>query len=252
MTQSIKTYNIANNSIKSFNFDSGINASLTDASNANTNAQAANSVAQSANTLVQSQTLSLANVAPVINVISICDSSYNVLDDTAANTTGAYLQITGSNFQSGAIVMVGSTNTATSTTLVNSNTLRAQIGSISTGTYPVYVINSNGGTAIKINGLTTSSFPVWGTGTTLANASSNIAFSVSLSANSDSNITYSNTTVLPTGTTLLSNGYFYGTVSIGAQTTYSFNVKATDVELQDATRTFSLTVTLSGPITAGL
>jgi alpha-tubulin suppressor-like RCC1 family protein len=105
-------------------------------------------------------------------------------------------------------------------------------------------VNSNGGTAIRVNGLTTSSFPAWSTGATLSNQNANTDFAVNLSATSDSNITYANTSALPAGTTLSANGYFFGTVSIDTQTTYTFDVKATDVENQDATRTFSLTVTI--------
>jgi len=99
--------------------------------------------------------------------------------------------------------------------------------------------------SIRVNGITYSAFPAFSTGATLSNQIANTAFGVAISATSDSNITYSNTSALPAGTTLLSNGWFYGTVTIGAETTYSFTVKATDVELQDTSRTFGLTVILT-------
>jgi len=183
-------------------------------------------------------------LSPKIKTISICDSSYNVLDDTAANTTGGFIQITGSTFGANSQVIIG-TNNATSVTFVNTSTLRAQVPAAAATSYPVYVIDTDtGATAIKINGLTHSSFPAWSTGATLSNQSANTSFGVSLSATSDSNITYANTSALPAGTTLAANGYFSGTVSIGSQTTYSFDVKATDSENQDASRTFSLTVTV--------
>jgi hypothetical protein len=183
-------------------------------------------------------------VSLAISSVQIADSSYNVLDDTAANTGGGYLVINGTGFTNQCVVIVGTTN-ATSTTFANTKQLRAQVPALSAATYPVYVVDSvTGATAIKVNGLTYSSFPAWSTGSSLSNQSSNAAFSVSLSANSDSSITYSNTTALPAGTTLAANGYFSGTVSIGAQTTYSFDVKATDAENQDVSRTFSLTVTV--------
>ena len=246
MTQYVRAINIANNSIKSFVFDTNTANTLNSAVVAESVAISANVSAQAVNTFVTLQVQQVANIPPSINVISIANSSYTILDDTAANTGGAYLVITGTNFQSGAIVMVGSTNTAISTTFVDSSTLQAQIPAISSGTYPVYVVNTNGGTGIRINGLTTSPFPAWSTGATLSNQNANTSFSVNLSANSDSSITYANTTALPAGTTLAANGLFSGTVTIGAQTTYSFDVKATDVENQDASRTFSLTVTI-GP-----
>jgi hypothetical protein len=181
---------------------------------------------------------------PTITNVQIADASYNVLDDTAANTGGGYVVITGSNFGSNSQVIIGTTN-ATSTTYVNSTTIRAQVPALSAATYSLYVVdNTTGATAIKVNGLTYSSFPAWSTGSTLTNQQSGTSFGINVSASSDSNITYANTTALPTGTTLAANGYFSGTVTVGSPTTYSFDVKATDVENQDATRTFSLTVIL--------
>ena len=198
------------------------------------------------NTITVTQ-LAAGIVSPKVTSIAITDSSYNVLDDTAANTTGGYIQITGSNFSSNSQVIIG-TNNATSVTYVNTSTIRAQVPSAAAASYPVYVIDGNtGATAIKVNGLTTSAFPAWSTAATLTNQASGTAFGINVSASSDSNITYANTTVLPTGTTLLSNGYFYGTVTIGSQTTYTFGIDAKDAENQDATRTFSLTVTVIPP-----
>jgi len=188
----------------------------------------------------------LAAVANVVSLaitsVEIANSSYAVLDDTAANTSGtSYLVVNGSGFNSNCIVIVGATN-ASSTTFANSKQLRAAVAAQNAASYPVYVTDTvTGATATKINGLTFSSFPVWGTATELANVLSNTVFSTLLSANSDSSIVYSNTTILPTGTILLSNGYFYGNISIGeSSATYSFDVKATDVELQDQSKTFNL------------
>ena len=185
---------------------------------------------------------------PTITNVQIADASYNVLDDTAANTGGGFVVITGSNFGSSSQVIIGTTN-ATSTTYVNSTTIRAQVPAASAATYTLYVVDTvTGATAIKVNGLTYSSFPAWGTGASLSNQNANTSFGVNLSATSDSNITYANTSTLPSGTTLAANGFFSGTVSIGEQTTYSFDVKATDAENQDASRTFSLTITVT-PLT---
>jgi len=186
-------------------------------------------------------------VSLAISSVQIADGSYNVLDDTAANTGGGYLVINGTGFTNQCVVIVGTTN-ATSTTFANTKQLRAQVPALSAATYPVYVTDTvTGATATKINGLTFSSFPVWGTATALANVLSNTVFSTTLSANSDSSVTYSNTTILPTGTTLLSNGYFYGNISVGSATTYSFDVKASDAELQDQTKTFSLSAITAAP-----
>jgi alpha-tubulin suppressor-like RCC1 family protein len=182
------------------------------------------------------------SLIPTITAVRITDASYNVLDDTAANTSGGFIEIAGSNFSASSLVTIGSNN-ATSTTFVNTAILRAQITGAAPASYPVYVTDTaTGATAIRVNGLTYSSFPAWGTGATLSTQTTNTAFAVALSATSDSNITYSNTTALPAGTTLLANGYFFGTISTGNTTTFSFDVKANDAENQDASRTFSLTI----------
>jgi hypothetical protein len=191
----------------------------------------------------------IANIVSLaISSVQIANSSYAVLDDTAANTSGtSYLVVNGSGFNSNCIVIVGATN-ASSTTFANSKQLRAAVAAQNAASYPVYVTDTaTGATAIKVNGLTFSSFPVWGTATALANVSSNTVFSTLLSANSDSSVIYSNTTILPTGTTLLSNGYFYGNISVGAATTYSFDIRATDNENQDSDKTFSLSAILPVP-----
>jgi len=237
----ITSNNFISGAIVTNKFDTPI---ANDINNANTaNSLAATVASQASATFNSANTIatSLTTLTPSINVVTITDSSWNALDDTAANTSGGYCVITGSNFNSNTSVVFGTTS-ATAVTYVSSTTLRVQIPALAATSYPVYVINnSNGATAIKPNALTVSSFPVWGTAAILANVTSNVVFSTTLSANSDSSVTYSNTTILPTGTTLLSNGYFYGNVSVGSATTYSFDVKATDAELQDQTRTFSLT-----------
>jgi hypothetical protein len=186
-----------------------------------------------------------ANLTPRIASVNVANSTWHVLDDTAVNTAGGYLVITGANFQSGAIVTIGDT-LATSTSYVDETTLRAQVPAKDAGSYTVYVQNPDGGTAIRVLGAAFSNTPIWGTSSTLENQNLDTAFGVNLSANSDSSITYANTTALPAGTTLLSNGYFYGTVTgITEETTYAFTVEAIDAENQESPREFSLTVTVA-------
>jgi hypothetical protein len=177
-----------------------------------------------------------------ISNVSIANSSYTILDDTAVSTDGGYVVITGAGFNSGAQVIIGGTN-ATSVTRVSSTELRAQVPAKSAATYNVYVVNTDGSTGIRVNGLTYSATPTWVTSSTLDSQSVDVAFNISLVATSATS--YSNTTALPAGTTLLSNGYFYGTVTgIEEETTYSFTVVATDDENQDSPRTFSVTVSI--------
>lgn len=180
--------------------------------------------------------------------VSISNSTYTVLDDTAMNVGGGYIVVTGAGFQSGAQVVINETP-ATSTTFVSSTELRAQIGAKSAATYDVYVINPDGGNAISVNGITYSTTPTWVTGSTLSAQQKDVAFNVSFSATGATS--YANTTALPAGTTLLSNGYFYGTITgIASETTYNFTISAIDNENQNSEREFSLTVAVSNAPTS--
>ena len=182
------------------------------------------------------------SLAPKITTGNVANSAFSVLDDSAVNIGGGYLVVTGSEFQSGASVLVDVTS-ATSVTYINSTTLHVQVPSKSAASYNLYVVNPDGGTGIRVAGVTYSASPTWVTASPLANQLANVSFNVALSATGAT--TYSNTTSIPAGTTLLSNGYFYGTVTIGAETTYTFDVKAEDAELQDSTKTFQVTITLA-------
>lgn len=118
---------------------------------------------------------------PKITQVQITDSSYNVLDDTAIDTAGGYIKITGTDFVTGASVIVGSTP-ASSVSYVSSTVLNCQIPALAAGTYIVYVVNPDGGTAIRVNGLTASGTPQWTTGSTLPDQPVDAAISIQLSA----------------------------------------------------------------------
>ena len=186
---------------------------------------------------------------PQITSIAIADASYTVLDDTSANTGGGYIVITGVNFVSGATILIDTT-TAPSVTFVNSTTLRAQVPAKAAASYNVWVINPNGGTAIKVNGLSYSPFPIWVTTSPLTSQVSNVAFGITFSATGANTYSLASGSTLPAGTTLAANGYFSGTVSISTQTDYTFSIRATDGELQDADKSFTVTVTVP-PATSG-
>lgn len=188
--------------------------------------------------------ISLGGGGPKISNVSVANSSYSILDDTAIALEGGYLVITGTGFETGCQVIVGSNN-ATSTTFVNSTTLRAQVGAADAGSKAVYVVNPDGGTAIRVNGLTYSGFPTWSTGSTLTQANVNQPISVQLSASSDTTVTYQlqSGSTLPSGLSLSSSGLLSGTVTdILENTTYNFTIEAIDAENQESPRTFNITV----------
>jgi len=195
-------------------------------------------------TIAFSSTSAFANaLAPKITTVNVANSAFTVLDDTAVNVGGGYIVITGANFQSGASVLIDTTP-ASAVTFVNTSTLQVQIPAKAAASYNLYVVNPDGGTGIKVAGLNYSAEPSWVTSSPLSNQVANTAFNVTLSANGATSYAVAAGSTLPAGTSLLANGYFYGTVSIGAQTTYTFSVVATDAENQDSSKTFQVTVTL--------
>jgi hypothetical protein len=186
-----------------------------------------------------------ANSFMTVSNVSVTDSNYTVLNDTPnISTAGGYIKITGRGFVSGCVVYIGGT-AATSTTFINSTEVRAVVPAASSNTLMVYVVNPDGSTGIKLNSLVFSGTPTWSTGETLSNVVSDVAFSIQLSATSDSSVSYSLAagSSLPAGTSLTSGGVFSGTVTgILSDTAYSFTVIATDAENQDTSRAFTVTV----------
>ena len=179
---------------------------------------------------------------PKISLVTVTDSSYNVLDDTAVNITGGYIKITGSGFASGCQVLVNTT-AATSVTFISATEVRAQLPATAAGTYIIYLVNSDGDTAIRVNGVNFSTTPTWTTASTLAGLV-NSAISIQLAATGATTFTLASGSTLPSGVSLSSSGLLTGTVTgISTETTYNFTVNATDSELQDSPRTFAFTVT---------
>ena len=184
-------------------------------------------------------------LVPTVTSFSVTDVSYVPLDNTAVDTAGGEtIVINGSGFASGATVQVGAT-TIGSVTFVDQNRLAFTAPALSSGSYTIYVTNSNGGTGILVSGLVYSGLPTFTTtagtlGTVYETANINTA----VVATGDAPITYSLLSgTLPTGTTLNSNGTITGNAPLdGSSTTYSFTIQASDGQLQESTRSFSLTI----------
>ena len=166
-------------------------------------------------------------------------------DDTATDTAGGQtINLTGNGFQSGCSVLVGST-AASVVTFISTTQISFTAPVQTAGTYVIYVINPDGGTAISIPGISYSGTPTWTTSAgTLGNVYETASISNTVTATGDAPITYSLVTgTLPTGSTLNSNGTLSGTaVATASITTYSFTIKATDAQNQDTNRAFSLTI----------
>ena len=170
-------------------------------------------------------------------------------DDTAANTAGGQtVYVVGSGFAANANVYING-NAVPSISFISASNLAITTPALSAATYPVYVINpETGATAIHIPGLRVSGDPSWVTasGSLAASQDEGSAWSYTVSATSDSAVTYAlaGGSSLPSGISLAANGLISGTLSSppGTETTYNFTVVATDAENQNASRAFSVTV----------
>ena len=176
--------------------------------------------------------------AVTIASVAITDSSGTLLDDTALGTE-SYLTIQGSGFGAGAIVLLGSV-AASMTNAISQSQLRARFVGVTPGTYSVFVVNTDGTSAVLASAVTWSDYPIWST-TSLAPATKTRSLSRNLAATGDSNIAYTASST-PPGTTLSTSGILTGTITEFSNTTstYSFTVQATDAQLQNTPATFSL------------
>jgi hypothetical protein len=183
------------------------------------------------------------STGPKISSVVVTDSSYNNLDDTAVALTGGYIKIIGSGFESGCQVLLGTT-VATSVSYISSSEVRAQLPAASTGTYIIYLVNADGGTAIRVNAVTFSATPAWTTGASLTGAA-DTAISIQLAATDATSFALAAGSSLPSGISLSSGGLLSGTITgLSVDTTYNFTIVATDAELQDSTRAFTFEITV--------
>ena len=178
------------------------------------------------------------------------------VSQTIAPATATDINITGTNF-SGIpkvefIKTTGAVTTANSVSLTNSTTLAVNV-TLASGTYYVRIELDDGNAARSTNAIiTASTSPTWSTsagsiGTIAGNFSGTVT---TVSASSDSAITYSETTSVLTNASqancaLNSSTGAITTTDFGgsstAATTYTFTLRATDAEGQTADREFSLT-----------
>lgn len=193
---------------------------------------------------VDTSDTSLVGQSVTVDAVYVTDSNFNILDDTALNSAGGFLKIIGTGFKAGAVAYIQGT-VATSTVVTSSSELRVTTPALSSGTLQVYVVNPDNTVGIRITGIIVSGVPNWTTVSPLPNQPLDIAFSIQLTAVSDSTVAYSlqDGSSLPSGVSLNSGGVLSGTVTgLLVDTTYSFTLVATDLELQDTAKVFSVTI----------
>ena len=167
-------------------------------------------------------------------------------DDTATNTAGGdTITITGTGFASGASVIINGV-TASVVSFINSTTISFTAPAMPAGSYIVYVVNTDGGTALAVPGIQYSGTPAWTTPAgSLGTPTKQVSFTANLVVTGDAPVTYSVTSgTLPTGLTLTANtGVISGTTpNVSVSTTYNFTIRSTDAQRQDTDRAFSITV----------
>ena len=168
-------------------------------------------------------------------------------DDTAADIAGGQtLTLTGTGFAAGTSILVNGSVSASSVSVLSDTSITFTAPAMAAGTYVLYLINPDGGTAISIPGISYSGVPTWSTSAgSLGSIVAGSSFSATLAAAGDAPVTYSVASgSLPSGISLNSStGFLSGTApNETASTTYTFTIKASDAQNQDTSRSFSLTV----------
>lgn len=166
-------------------------------------------------------------------------------DDSATPPAGgASLTINGSGFQTGAVVYVDG-SIVNSVTVISTTIVMFTAPAKTSGNYSLILVNSDGASATHIPGINYSGTPTWSTASgSLGTAEESTAISYTVSATSDSTVTYSVVSgALPSGISLNSStGVISGTLpSITGSVTYYFTIRANDAENQETDRAFNLT-----------
>jgi hypothetical protein len=176
------------------------------------------------------------------------------VSQTIAPATATTINITGTNFSGIPIVQfiksdTGAITSSNTVSLTNATTLAVNV-TLASGSYYVRIELENGRAARSTNAiLTASTAPTFSTGagslgTFAGNFSGTLA---TISASSDSTITFAETTSVLTGAgvTLNTSTGALTTSDFGASsttpTTYTFTIRITDAESQTTTREFSIT-----------
>lgn len=90
---------------------------------------------------------------PKTATVTPTNSSWVATGGSTIATTGGYVTIAGSGFLAGCQVLVDTTP-ATAVTVVSSSLLQVQVPAKAAGTYPLYVVNTDGSFGLKPLGIT--------------------------------------------------------------------------------------------------
>ena len=200
------------------------------------------SVAGMYTTIERLQSFTAATGGMAITAVAITDNTYTALDDTAVNTSGGYIKLTGTGFASGAVAYIG--GTACTTTFTSSTELRVVAPANTAGTSSLSAFNTTGAGAIWAAGLPYSGFPV--VNSSYSNFSAVVNTQLVATGDAPLVFTLQGGSTLPSGVNLSSSGLLSGTVTgIFATTVFTFTVLVNDAQLQAIQQLITLTVLLA-------
>ena len=185
--------------------------------------------------------------ALAITAVNFCaDSSGNangLNDDTAINTAGGFVKLTGSGFTSATIVYIN--GISVTKYYLNNTTIVAVVPAATAGTTAsLMVFNGSTVGSIWAAGISYSGFPSW---TTTAATNLGVVVSTQLVAVGDAPLVYTFVSgTLPPNCTISSSGLLSGTVTgVSTNTIYTFTVAVTDAQNQNVSQSIVYTLVVS-------
>ena len=94
-----------------------------------------------------------------ISNIQVTDSNYSVTGAANVSTAGGHIRINGSGFVTGCTVVLGSLaagavpNLASAVSFISSTQVHAQVPALPAGYRTVFLVNPDGSTALRFNGI---------------------------------------------------------------------------------------------------
>ena len=174
-------------------------------------------------------TLHNQNRTPDVSNLIICDNDFNPTEQLALQTQFGYLQIEGREFEEESLVAIDSIPFNSS--VVSQNILRVETSNLMPGFRELFVISPSGAVSNVIT-IPVSDGPVL-PNTILPISMEKILYSHTLTANSDSAVTFSSITQMPPGIFISPEGNISGLVAnIPGDTTFNFTIRCTDQEKQ--------------------
>ena len=194
----------------------------------------------------QLQNLTALTITAVNPCADINGTDGGLGDDTAVNTTGGFVKLTGSGFVGGTTKVYINGVQVTYGYLSNTAIVATVPAGASGTTASLIVFNGSTVGSIWASGITYSGSPTW---TTSALAGGSFVVNAQLVASGDAPLTYTFVSgTLPPNCTISSSGLLSGTITgVSANTIYTFTVAVTDAQNQNVSQSIVYTLIVSDP-----